>query len=132
MMNEPTQTLVNTLIEMGALIITTVITVVVLPYIKQWLTTKVKDEKYRTAISEVFEQVNISVNYIEQTVVNQLKKDGKWNTETQKDALNKAIDSVLASLSDSTIDYLKSNMDDVPKYIATQIESAIISNKDKN
>lgn len=132
MMNETTQTLVNTLIEAGALIITTIITVVVLPYIKQWLTTKVKDEKYRAAISEVFEQVNLSVNYIEQTVVNQLKKDGKWNTETQKDALNKAIDSVLASLSDSTIEYLESNMNDVPNYIATQIESAIISNKDKN
>lgn len=132
MMNETTQTLVNTLIEAGALIITTIITIVVLPYIKQWLTTKVKDEKYRAAISEVFEQVNLSVNYIEQTVVNQLKKDGKWNTETQKDALNKAIDSVLASLSDSTIEYLESNMNDVPNYIATQIESAIISNKDKN
>lgn len=124
-----TTQIVNTLIELAAVVISTVITAVILPKFKAWMNSKVENQKYRNAIEDLTDKVAVSVNYIEQTMVIQLKADGKWNSETQKEALNKAIDTVLANISESTLSYLTDNISDVAGFITSNIESHILNLK---
>lgn len=124
-----TTQIVNTLIELAAVVISTVITAVILPKFNALINSKIENEKYRNAIEDITDKVAVSVNYIEQTVVAQLKADGKWNSETQKEALNKAVDNVLANISEATLSYLTDNISDVAGFVASNIESHILNLK---
>lgn len=125
------QETLNTIIEAVGAVVLVIVTSILLPRLQIAIENKIDNDEYNAAIDNVFNQVTTSVQYIEQTFVTQLKKDGKWNSETQKEALNKAIDAVLKNLSQSTMDYLTNNIDDVTGFIAQQIESKICSSKEK-
>lgn len=124
-----TTQLINTLIELAAVIISTVITVTILPKFKALINSRIENEKYRNAIEDITDKVSVSVNYIEQTMVTQLKADGKWNSETQQEALSKAVETVLANISESTLSYLTDNISDIAGFITQNIESQILNLK---
>ena len=116
----------NQIIEAVVGILALVITGVILPKVRGLIIAKTNKVETENAVNEIFMQVDTAVDYVEQTMVNQLKKDGKWNSETQKEALNKAIDVVLANLSQTTLNYLQKNCKDIVKTIANYIESNIL------
>lgn len=123
--------IISNLIKIAAVAITAIITGVVLPLISSWLKSKVNNQKWANAIDDVTVQVSNSVDYLEQTLVKQLKEDGKWNTDTQKEVLNEAVTAVMNNLSADTLKYLQENVSDMTAYITQCIESKILNSKDE-
>lgn len=123
--------IISNLIKIAAVTITAIITGVILPLISSWIKSKVNNQKWANAIDDVTAQVSNSVDYLEQTLVNQLKKDGKWNTDTQKEVLNEAVTTVMNNLSADTLKYLQENVSDITAYITQCIESKILNSKDE-
>lgn len=123
--------IISNLIKIAAVIITGTITGVVLPLISSWIKSKVNNQKWANAIDDITVQVSNSVDYLEQTLVNQLKKDGRWNTDTQKEVLNEAVTAVMNNLSADTLKYLQENVSDITAYITQCIEAKILNSKDE-
>ena len=65
-----------------------------------WLNSKIKNEKLRAVLDAALDVIQKSVLAIQQTFVEQLKKDGKFDKEAQKEALKKSVNLALANLSD--------------------------------
>ena len=60
-----------------------------------------------------------------QTYVDALKKQGKFDAEAQKEAFNLTFDAVMAVLSDEAKHYLASIYGDLTTYITTRIEAEV-------
>lgn len=118
------------LIEIVLSVLATVITAVLVPSLTSLIKSKTNDQKMKTAIDAVSNAVNLAVDYVEQTMVTQLKKDGKWNAESQEEALKKATDIAISQLTDSAYLYLLNNHKDIEETIIKYIE-ANIQNKKK-
>lgn len=110
-------------------ILSSVITIVLLPALASWLKSKTENQDLQYVINELEQTVSTSVDYIEQTVVKQLKADGKWDAEGQKEALDEAVTVVLNSLTDKTAEILGKNGIDLESIIIKYIESKILSDK---
>lgn len=110
-------------------ILGTVITSVILPYLVTLIKSKVKNEKLNHVISELGDTVISSVDYINQTFVDQLKKDGKFDKKAQKEALSRAIMTVLNTLTNNTKKILEKEGIDINLLIEKLIEAYINEKK---
>lgn len=110
-------------------ILGTVITSVILPYLVTLIKSKVKNEKLNHVISELGDTVISSVDYINQTFVDQLKKDGKFDEKAQKEALSRAIMTVLNTLTNNTKKILEKEGIDINLLIEKLIEAYINEKK---
>lgn len=79
-------------------------------------------EKYIQMLSQTIVDCVIATN---QTYVNSLKEQGKFDAEAQKIALQKTCNAVLTILSDDAKDYLSNIFGDLETYILQKIESAV-------
>lgn len=122
----------NTVLSWFLSILGTIITTVLLPYFISWLKTKTTNEKMHYVIDELSQTVTTSVAYVNQTFVDQLKADGKFDEEHQKEALKLAIDDVFNSLSTKTVSILQSDELDVVGIVTKYIEAEIKRNKSKS
>lgn len=119
-------------------IISVVVTAVILPLISYagarliaWLNAKIKDENAKQQLTVATDIVMNAVRSVFQTYVETLKKNGTFDKESQKVALIKAKDDVLAQMSDEIKDYITKNYGDLETWITTQIESTINILKNK-
>lgn len=64
-----------------------------------------------------------------QTYVDSLKQEGKFDSEAQKTAFNKTLDAVLAILTDDAKNYLTQIFGDLNVYLTNLIESQVKINK---
>ena len=64
-----------------------------------------------------------------QTYVESLKKEGKFDAEAQKKALENTYNNVLTILSADAITYLQEAMGDLQTYILNKIESTVLTTK---
>ena len=113
-------------------IISVVVTAVILPLISfagarliTWLNSKIKDENAKQQLTVATDIVTNAVRSVFQTYVEALKKNGTFDKESQKVALIKSKDYVLAQMSDEIKDYISKNYGDLETWIITQIESTI-------
>lgn len=83
--------------------------------------------KYINMLSKTITDCVIATN---QTYVDSLKAQGKFDVEAQKQAFNMTLNSVLNILNDETKEYLIEIYGDLNEYITKQIEAAV--NKNKN
>ena len=90
-----------------------------------WIAEKTKNEKIKKALLAVSEIVQNSVLAIQQTFVDQLKKDGKFNKENQVLALQKAVDLALANMTDELKEQARLLYPDLEQWIRTQVEALI-------
>lgn len=90
---------------------------------------KTKNEKVSEVLHRVRNLVQDAVLTVQQTFTEQLKKDGKFDKEQQKIALQKAIDIILANLTEEAKDILNEIYGDIYKWLEVQIESIIASLK---
>lgn len=88
---------------------------------------KTKNEKVNEVLHRVRNLVQDAVLTVQQTFTEQLKKDGKFDKEQQKIALQKAIDIILANLTEEAKDILNEIYGDIYKWLEVQIESTIAS-----
>jgi hypothetical protein len=98
--------------------------------LQAWLKTKVKNEKLQKVLSAVLDAIRAAVLSVQQTFVAQLKKDGKFDAEKQKEALHMALDSSMKMLSDEAKVILKETFGDVELWMTTQIEALVLTRKE--
>ena len=118
------------LIELVISILSTAITVVILPLVAKFLTAKINNEKINEAITDITNVVSRSVEFVEVRMVQQLKADGKWNSETQKEVLETAVETAMNDLSEVTIKNLKLTAPEIKDLLEKEIEKYILGKKD--
>lgn len=82
--------------------------------------------KYITMLSKTITDCVIATN---QTYVDSLKSQGKFDAEAQKKAFNMTLTAVLSILNDEAKEYLTAIYGDLNIYITKQIEAAVNKNK---
>lgn len=97
-----------------------------------FITAKTKElkEKYDNDLfskyADMLEQTIIScVIATNQTYVEALKKEGKFDAEAQKTAFDKTFSAVITILSDDAYDYLSEAIGDLEEYITNRIEAEV-------
>lgn len=96
---------------------------------RAWLTTKIKNEKLRTAVEKATKVAEASMLLIQQTFVDQLKKDGKFSKEKQLIALEKAKLQARKLITDETKKIIEENYGPFEDWLEVQIEALIKSTK---
>lgn len=90
---------------------------------------EIDSEQLRGAVSEAADAVATAVSYTSQTYVDALKKDGIFDVEAQKKALQTSLDMTISLLSMTTISILGSVYGDYEKYLLGKIEAEVRTQK---
>jgi hypothetical protein len=106
-------------------ILSTFITVILLPLIARNLIARTDNEKTQAILLDFKETAQLSVDLIEQKVVHQLKLDGAWDSSSQKDVLQNAVTDVVNNLSATTVRSISKSGKDVREVAERYIESYI-------
>lgn len=120
-----TNTIINEMICLIFSIIATVVSSILLPAISSWIKSKTENEILQTAISDI----TTTVNQYEQTMVTTLKKCGKWDTDAQRNVLERVVEDVVENLLDTTKRTLENNGQGLEDVVTRYIESYIRSVK---
>jgi hypothetical protein len=83
-------------------------------------------KKYMDMLTQTISDCVIATN---QTYVESLKQQGKFDLEAQKEAFNLTKDAVLAILSEEAQTYLSTAVGDLNAYITKKIEAEVNLNK---
>lgn len=83
-------------------------------------------KKYISLLSSTITNCVIATN---QTYVETLKKQGRFDAEAQKEAFNMTLNAVMALLTDEAKRYLSEIYGDLNTYITNQIEATVNQNK---
>lgn len=83
-------------------------------------------DKYIAMIAATVEECVVATN---QTYVEALKKEGKFDAEAQKAAFEKTLAAVLSILSDDAKDYIVNATGDLSVYLTNLIEASVSRNK---
>lgn len=84
------------------------------------------DNELFSKYADMLEQTIIScVIATNQTYVEALKKEGKFDAEAQKIAFDKTFSAVITILSDDAYDYLSEAIGDLEEYITNRIEAEV-------
>ncbi len=95
----------------------------------QELKAKTNNELYSKYIDMLEQTIINCVIATNQTYVEALKAEGKFDAEAQKIAFQKTYDSVMAILSEDAKSYLNEAIGDLQTYIINQIEAQVNLNK---
>lgn len=105
-------------------------------YIVQYIRVKKEEMKTQTENEKVNKYLDILAKVIEdcvvatnQTYVETLKKEGKFDIEAQKQAFLMTSQAVLAIMSDESLDILALAVDDLNEYIRQKIEAEVNKHK---
>ena len=90
-----------------------------------WISSKMKDKKMAKILSDIFQIITDVVMEIFQTYVEALKKEGKFDVAAQKMAKDRAMEKIIARLSDTMRNYISEHYGDIRNWISEQIEVAI-------
>ena len=85
--------------------------------------------KYSEIIYALENIVNKAVITTNQTFVNELKKQGKFDKEAMEEAYNKTFNSIVASLSQSFFEYIDKETVDIDTLLKNMIETSVDWNK---
>ena len=126
--NELLQTLLYTVITT----ILPIITAYIISFLKAKRDEKLQDinnEYIRNTLKDAMDIILDTVDTISQTFVDDLKKDGKFDKDKQKEALEKAINQAKKLMSEEVISLIIEKYNDLDEWIRTQIEAYIKKNK---
>lgn len=93
------------------------------------LSERISDETAKKYVNMLAETIGDCVIATNQTYVESLKKEGRFDAEAQKQALQQTYDNVIALLSDEAKEYFAEASGDIEKLIKTKIEAAVNTNK---
>ena len=85
--------------------------------------------KYSGIIYALENIVNKAVITTNQTFVNELKKQGKFDKKAMEEAYNKTFNSIVASLSQSFFEYIDKETIDIDMLLKNMIETSVDWNK---
>lgn len=95
----------------------------------QELKNKTKNEKEQKYIERIGGIINACVLTTNQTYVETLKKQGKFDAEAQKQAFETTKTAVLGMLNVELQDFITQAFGDINEYLTTAIEASVSSNK---
>ena len=87
--------------------------------------------KYSGIIYALENIVNKAVITTNQTFVNELKKQGKFDKEAMEEAYRRTYESIVASLSQSFFEYIDEEAVDIDALLKNMIETSVNWNKEK-
>ena len=87
--------------------------------------------KYSGMIYALENIVNKAVITTNQTFVNELKKQGKFDEETMEEAYKRTYESIVASLSQSFFEYIDEETVDIDVLLKNMIETSVNWNKER-
>ena len=87
--------------------------------------------KYSEIIYGLENIVNKAVITTNQTFVNELKKQGKFDKEAMEEAYRRTYESIVASLSQSFFEYIDKEAIDIDALLKNMIETSVNWNKEK-
>lgn len=93
--------------------------------ITSWVNKKLGNEKIADAIERVAEVADVAVKIINQSFVDQMKKDGLFDKDSQKRALKEALQISKELISEEVIEIIKDNFGDFEKYLIGIIEKTV-------
>lgn len=91
---------------------------------------KVKDEAYYKYINMLQSMVTKAVITVNQTYVDELKKENAFTKEAQQEAFKKVYETVMESLSEDAVLCLKEVISDFDSYLTILIESSVKQQKE--
>ena len=94
-------------------------------YLVSLLNSKVKDQKLRTFLTKFTEIAMACVNTLTQTVVDDLKKQGKFDAEAAAKVKEDCVALIRGQLSNDMVVFIQDNFGDVTSYISTQVENLV-------
>ena len=89
------------------------------------LSERISDETAKKYVNMLAETIGDCVIATNQTYVESLKKEGRFDAEAQKQALQQTYDNVIALLSDEAKEYFAEASGDIEKLIKTKIEATV-------
>lgn len=84
------------------------------------------EKKYLDMLNDTITDCVLATN---QTYVNELKKQGKFDIDAQKIAFQKTYENVMALLTDEAKKYLAEALGDLQTYVNNKIEAEVLLNK---
>lgn len=91
--------------------------------------TRTQNEKVNKYIDLIHDTIKDCVIATEQTYVEDLKKVGKFDIESQKQALNNTLNAVMKVLNKDAMKYIEETTNDVEQYLVQLIEAEVRKNK---
>ena len=90
---------------------------------------KTDNEKIKQYWDMLEDTITSCVIATSQTYVNSLKKEGKFDAEAQKIALQKTYDAIMGILTEDAKEYLSTVIGDLQSYVLNKIESNVAQTK---
>lgn len=94
-----------------------------------WISARTKSEKIQLALQEFRTVLEDGIGYVEQTLVRLAKADGRWNSDTQKDALESCIKYIQNNLTQTAYELLAEDKENIEDWLTAKIESYISYSK---
>lgn len=110
----------------------TIVSAVLIPAIPVVVGAAVQYVRTKTAGSKIEEAVGIvldAVDQTNQTFADQLRKDGTFTEDKQREAMEKSVKTALSMMNDRTLKILEKEFNDVEAWIVSKIEAACKENK---
>lgn len=96
-----------------------------IPYLFTLLRSKVKHEKVRSYLYRAEDYLAAAVAMVNQTFVDQLKKDGQFNAEAQNNAFQMAMDTWTDMMGEEMKNVIMTEVGDFYTWAETQIEAKV-------
>lgn len=96
-----------------------------------WINSKMKDKKMASLLAQAMQIVADAVKLIFQEFVEALKKNGKFDEATQKEAKEAATKIIMNKLTPELKEFITANYGDISAWVNDQIEVAIYNFKNK-
>lgn len=84
----------------------------------------------RQAIGMLNDSISTAVVAVNQTYVEELKKENAFTPEAQKEAFEKVYQTAMNSLTEQTKAYLNTYIGDIEQYVKDRIEQEVVINKE--
>lgn len=95
------------------------------PAVVEYVRGKVAGSKTEEAVNIILD----AVDQTNQTFADELRKDGSFTEEKQKEALQKSLTAALSMMNKNLLKFLEKNFNDVEAWIVAKIEAACKANK---
>ena len=85
--------------------------------------------KYQAYYDGALEAITKSVVMVNQTFVESLKKQGKFDAEAQEEAFQDACETAMILMGEEVVEFLQDQMDNFGLWLKVQVEASVNENK---
>lgn len=97
--------------------------------LKDYLQSKIKIEKGRDILERAYDAVSVSVGFVAQTFVDDVKGTDEWNSEKMKEAAELALTTAKNLLGKDALKILNDIVDNIDEWLMVAIEDEVILRK---